>query len=64
MKTRLKHTLYLVPAVLLLLIWVVSAPGLVTQRSIGEIVGAALATALVAAWCITLFFHAVLRDKP
>jgi len=64
MKTRLKHTLYLVPAILLLLMWIATAPTLVAQRSPLELLGAAVITALVATWCITLFAHALQRDKP
>ena len=64
MKTRLKHTLYLAPAILLLFIWIASAPSLIALLSAWELVCAAVITSLVAAWCITLFAHALLRDKP
>ncbi len=63
MKTRLKHTLYLSPAILLLLMWIATAPTLVAQRSAWELLGAAVVTALVATWCITLFVHAVKTEK-
>ena len=63
MINRIKHTLYLTPAVLLLLIWIVAAPSLVQQRTLWELLGFALVTALVATWCITLFAHALQRDK-
>jgi hypothetical protein len=63
--TRLKHSLYLAPAVLLLLTWIIAAPSLVAGRfSMGYIIAFLVATALVMAWCITLFAHALLRDKP
>ena len=64
MKTRIIHTLYLAPAVLLLFMWVAVAPALIAQRSSWEILGAAAVTALMATWCITLFAHALQRDKP
>lgn len=64
MKTRFLHTLYLVPAPTLLLMWVAAAPSLIAQRSSYEVLGAAIFTALVATWCITLFAHALQRDKP
>jgi len=64
MKTRIKHTLYLAPAILLLLMWIATAPALIAQRSSWEVLGAAALTALVATWCITLFAHALQRDKP
>ena len=64
MKTRLKHTLYLAPAIVLLLMWIATAPSLVAQRSPWELLGAAIVTALAATWCITLFAHALQRDKP
>ena len=63
MKTRIKHTLYLTPSILLILMWIVAAPSLVEQRSTWEILVAALVTAVVAAWCITLFAHSLQRDK-
>lgn len=63
MKTRLKHTLYLTPAILLLLVWIAAAPSLIAQRSSWEVLGAAAVTALMATWCITLFAHALQRDK-
>jgi hypothetical protein len=64
MKTRIKHTLYLAPAILLLLMWIATAPSLIAQRSPWEVLGAAAITALVVTWCITIFFHALQRDKP
>ena len=63
MKTRIKHTIYLAPAILLLM-WIAAAPSLVAQRSPWEVLGAATVTALVATWCVTLFVHALRRDKP
>lgn len=64
MKTRIIHTLYLAPAVLLLLMWIAVAPALIEQRSSWEVLGAAAITALMATWCITLFAHALQQDKP
>lgn len=64
MKTRVIHTLYLVPAILLLFMWIAVAPALVAQHSPWEVMGAAVITALVATWCITLFVHAIKQDKP
>jgi CBS-domain-containing membrane protein len=64
MKTRIIHTFYLAPAILLLLMWIAAAPSLVAQRSPWEVLGAATVTALVATWCVTLFVHALRRDKP
>lgn len=63
MKNRIKHTIYLAPAVFLLLIWIVVAPSLIEQHSRFLVVGYAAVTALVATWCITLFAHAIQRDK-
>lgn len=63
MKTRIRHTIYLSPAVFLLLIWIVVAPSLISQHSPFVVVGLAAASALVATWCITLFAHAIQRDK-
>ena len=64
MKTRIKHSLYLTPAILLLLMWIATAPSLIAQVSVMEVLGAAMLTALVATWSITLFAHALQRDKP
>lgn len=64
MKTRIKHTLYLAPAILLLLMWIAAAPSLIAQRSSLEVMSSAAVTALIATWCITLFAHALQRDKP
>ena len=64
MKTRVMHTLYLAPAVLLLLVWIAAAPSFLQQRSVWEFLIFAVFTALTATWCITLFAHALLRDKP
>lgn len=64
MKNRIKHTLYLTPAVLLLLVWMAAAPGLILQLKPWQLIAAAAATALVVTWCITLFAHALQRDKP
>lgn len=63
MKNRIKHTIYLAPAIFLLFIWVIVAPSLITQHSPIVVVGFAAASALIATWCITLFAHAVQRDK-
>ncbi len=63
MKNRIKHTIYLTPAVFLLLIWIVVAPSLIAQHSPVVVVGFAAVSALVATWCITLFAHAIQRDK-
>ena len=64
MKTRIKHTLYLGPAIVLLLMWIAVAPTLIALRSSIEVLGAAIVTALVVTWCITLFAHALQREKP
>lgn len=64
MKTRLIHTLYLAPAILLLLMWIAAVPSLIAQRSVWEVMGAAAVTALMATWCITLFAHGLRSDKP
>lgn len=64
MKTRIIHTLYLAPAILLLFMWIAVAPSLVAQRSSWEVLGAAAITALMATWCITLFALALQQDKP
>jgi hypothetical protein len=64
MKTRLLHTLYLAPAVVLLLMWIVAVPGLIERHNSWEVLGIAVVIALVVTWCITLFVHAVRRDKP
>jgi hypothetical protein len=63
MKERIRHTLYLSPAVLLLLVWIVVGPALLLVMNQWQILGAAAATAAVASWSITLFAHAVMRDK-
>ena len=64
MKNRIKHTLYLMPAVLLLVVWMVAGPSFLAQNGTWGFFAAALVIAAVVSWCITLFFHAVLRDRP
>lgn len=63
MRNRLKHSMYLAPAIFLLLIWIAAAPGLVAQQHPWIVVAYAVASALVAAWFITLFAQALKRDK-
>lgn len=63
MRTRIKHSLYLAPAILLLLMWIACAPSLIALNSPMGVLGAAVLTALVATWSITLFAHALQRDK-
>lgn len=63
MKTRLVHMLYLTPAVLLLLVWIVAAPSWLLVGSQWTFFGIAVITAMVVSWSITLFIHAVIRDK-
>ena len=63
MKTRIKHTLYLVPAILLLFAWIACAPTFVTAHPVSIVLGFLVASALLAAWCIVLFAHALQRDK-
>jgi hypothetical protein len=63
MKNRIKHFLYLAPAIFLGLIWIVAAPTLPKQIELWLIVLAAAATALTMAWCVTMFAHALQRDK-
>jgi len=64
MKNRIKHTIYLTPAILLLFMWIAIAPSLIVQRSSWEVLCVAAVVALVASWCTTLFAHALRRDKP
>ena len=64
MKNRIKHFLYLAPAIFLGLIWIATAPSLATHNSAWVIVGAAALTALAISWCVTMFAHALQRDKP
>lgn len=64
MKQRLIHSLYLLPAVFLILIWMVAAPSLLEQYGISMLLVAALLSAAVSTWCITLFAHAVKQNKP
>lgn len=64
MKTRIKHTFYLAPAILLLLMWIAAAPSLIAQYSALGVLSLATVTALIVTWCITLFAHALQRDKP
>jgi len=63
MKNRIKHSIYLAPAVFLLLLWIAAAPSLVAQQRPWIVVAYAAVSALVATWCITLFAHALQRDK-
>lgn len=64
MKNRIKHSLYLTPAVLLLVVWIVAGPSFLAKNSTWTFLAAALVIATVVAWCVTLFVHAVLRDRP
>jgi hypothetical protein len=64
MKNRIKQTLCLAPAILLIFMWIVTAPSLIAQRSAWEVLAAAFVSALVVAWCVTLFAHALRRDLP
>lgn len=64
MKTRFIHSLYLTPAVLLLLMWIATASAIVVHVGpVGTLI-AALVSAITAGYCITLFAHAVRRDLP
>lgn len=63
MKTRIKHVIYLAPAVVLLLIWIATAPSLISQYRPAVVVACAVVTGIVIAWCITLFAHALQRDR-
>lgn len=63
MKNRIKHFLYLAPAIFLGLIWIVAAPALARQNDIWITVLVAAATALAISWCVTMFAHALQRDK-
>ncbi len=63
MKTRIKHTLYLTPAILLLLVWIACAPSFVAAHSLYVVLGFLVASAIIASWCIVLFAHALQRDK-
>jgi hypothetical protein len=63
MKNRIKHFLYLVPAVFLGLIWIVAAPVLAGKHDLWLIVLAAAVTAMAISWCMTMFAHALQRDK-
>ena len=64
MKTRIKHTLYLTPAILLLFMWIACAPSFIATYSPYVVLGFSIASALIVAWCIVLFAHALQRDKP
>ncbi len=63
MKTRIKHTLYLTPAILLLFMWIACAPTFIAAHSLSVVLAFLVASAIVAAWCIVLFAHALQRDK-
>lgn len=63
MKQRIKHTIYLLPAIFLLLIWVAISPRLTSILSTWELIGAAIVSAMLATWCITIFGHALHHDK-
>lgn len=64
MKNRIKHTLYLAPAMLLLVVWMVAGPSFLELHGIWSFLAVAVVIAVVSSWCITLFVHAVLRDRP
>lgn len=62
-KTRIKHTAYLVPAVFMFFMWDAMAPLLIATRSQWELMAGALVFAMLCTWCITIFTHALQRDK-
>ncbi len=64
MKNRIIHTIYLAPAILLLLMWIAVSPVLIAQLSSLKLLAAVIVTAIMMAWCITLFAHAVRQGKP
>ena len=64
MKQRVIHSLYLLPAVFLLFLWIVAAPALLEQHGVVILVAAAILSAAISTWCITLFVHAVKHNKP
>ena len=64
MKTRIKHSLYLTPAILLLFLWIACAPSFIAAYPLYVVLGLLVASAIMASWCIVLFAHALQRDKP
>ena len=64
MKIRMKHTLYLAPAILLLFMWIACAPSFIAANSLFVVLGFLVASAIMVSWCIVLFAHALQRDKP
>lgn len=63
MKTRIKHALYLTPAMLLLFMWIACAQSFIAANSLYVVLGTLVASAIMVSWCIVLFAHAVQRDK-
>lgn len=64
MQTRIKHTLYLAPAILLLFAWILCAPSVLAICSLPVVIGLLASSAMLAAWCIVLFAHALQHNKP
>ena len=64
MKTRIKHTLYLAPAILLLFAWILCAPSVLAICSLPVVIGLLAGSAIMATWSIDLFAHALQHDTP
>jgi len=60
---RAKKTLYLAPALTLLFVWIAAAPGLAASYSPSRVVVLAILSALVSAWCISLFAHSLITKE-
>ena len=60
---RTKTTLSLAPAIILLFVWIALAPGLAEQVSKFYLVALGVLSALVAAWSISMFAHALIEKE-
>lgn len=54
---RVKTTLSLTPAVILLFVWIAVAPSLAEQLTTFYLVALGILSAVVAAWSISMFVH-------
>ena len=63
MINRAKTTLMLVPAIVLLFVWIAVAPSLREQASTVYLVSMAVLSATVTAWSISAFAHTLVKKE-
>jgi len=59
MKTRFLQALYLMPAIMMLMMWIAAAPSYVSQCSNWQLLGTIALSAFGSAWSVAIFAHSV-----